>query len=126
VRLAAKTGVEIDETGIVVTAVHEACPPDLLSRVHSTYVPARVARSGLRNVLNWMQFAICARVRGQHWLHACGAARENCTSMAPQMRLVQVYSGGVEREFQYVVMGIGRGCAKTGAGSSIIEAYINR
>ena len=68
---------------------------------------------------------ICTPQRGQYRLHTGGAARENCTSMAPQMRLVQVYSGGVEREFQYVVMGIGRGCAKTGAGSSIIEAYIN-
>ena len=51
--------------------------------------------SGLRNLLNWKQPVICACVHGQYRLHTGGAARENCTSMAPQMRLMQVHSGAL-------------------------------
>lgn len=93
--LAVKTGVEIDKTGIVVTAVHETCPPDLLTREQSTYVPARVGMWRLRNLLNWKQPAICTPQRGQYRLHTGGAARENCTSMAPQMCPTQLRSGAV-------------------------------
>jgi hypothetical protein len=49
----------------------------------------------LRKLLNWKQPAICTPMRGQYRLHTGGAARQNCTSMAPQMRLMQVRSGAV-------------------------------
>jgi hypothetical protein len=75
----------------------------LLINAISTYVPAYAASAWRRNPLNSRQTAICLRVRGEQRLHAWGAAREICTSMAPPARLTLAHCGAVSPRLRRIV-----------------------